>query len=946
MKKNNLYVLMLTLAVSLVGLLLVGCDDTVVEPPQAVPDWVDGSVEGIVVNALTKQGVPGIWVHYTSSNAGVDTSFSIPRHDSVLTDNQGYFLIAGPLSTGFYTLTFTGFNYSTYRTDVYIPTLEELKGDIDVNPSGRYPFRFSFTSAIPMYPLAATVTGRVFTALPEGSSRKEKNTPDALQEPVLPAGNVEVVLTFPSNTSLVPLEYREFTNDSGVYRFTHLPTYKGHVYLSILPFTSGDSSYKQIDTTILMGEASETQVPDIYGIVDCRSIPTVLSRNFLADTRFHYDSSLTLYFSQPMDTVTFEYELQITGSSVPVQTTRMWSMNETKLIINPVLTLLPDTEYKLVINHAESRSGCQLSDAFRMMSFTTVEGIQLQYTNLERAPMLFDMFPIDNNIEFTFNMPPVIDPLYGSLSLTDITDGDSFPVAFTNSVDGNMLVISPENPLERSHTYRVCYGVLSDIPGDFQDSCFTFQTEIDTTVPSQVTGWALDMPAGWRADWNTTEITFKWNTDPAVAGYGYKIYAKDNNRNTDFIEIMSVPSQDYLQQQSATVVLPEQFDYYLDDDIQTPFSGGTIIEFAIRAYNAAGMGPFSNRIPIKDETPPGAGNNLDGGNNGIMFVQYHGSADNTTGTEEDTVWLVLTDSLEYMQLQNNPVFNFIEGGGDENYSLPNSAGHWEWNNTGRKEQPLRAWFTIPAGRCAAGDYLEMAFYDNSGNDTTLMIRLAPYLEYGSPEAGDSVEAPGYTLSFTVVQPPVASDMELSDNEVRLIDMVDYFLTLDGTTNFIDTIPDFQSIPTLSSSIGVVDLDDTWFSDNLARIALRDTAGGCFWYSDNFTIVGLNFVDIAAIQSWDDSTVYDRRNNDSTAIPLAWNDVGLDSVTIWYTDGDSASNWIMDVTIPNTGSYDWYPPSLGHDYRTWIKISDYDTDNRPEVHTQTGIDITFDFVRKH
>lgn len=962
---------MLALMIGVVGFAFVGCDDTTVED-NPIADKVVGSIEGVVLaNAgACSDGAVGanVWVHWMSDEV----------RDSVVTDARGYFLIEGPLPSGDYTLTFVyvgtevasasdreiggqALQYETYATTFYvatIPTLDQLKGDIDVNPSGNYYYRFTTGEDGPdvnLYEEDLTVTGQLFSALPEyeGDVAPKDNNPGQALDAISPIGNVQVILSYPATLPFAPVTFSTFTNAEGIYTFTDMPVYDGEVGLTIPAFAYGDSSYAMFDTTIdLMCDVALT-VPDIYGIVDCRSVPTILFRNFTSAQEFHYDSNMTIWFSEPMDTSTFEFELMADGSPVTVSYT--WSTNDSTLTIDPWQTLSTWYEYVVEIDQAQSVSGCQLGNEFTYLPFRTMDGIRLLATNVETAPGWFNDFQIEDPITLTFNMQPVLDQVYGTLTLTDITVDPDYPVAFASAVDGNVLTITPVDDLEMSHDYKVCYGVFSDITGDYDEGCIEFATEIDPNEPAAVTGWSLAEGTGWRCDWNTKTIKFRWNKVDRAKGYHVYAYDNANERpNTDWVLIATVAPADYLQYQEEDITLPVQFDRYENDGIQTPFTDSTHVWFMIRAFNDAGDGENSASLEFSDTTPPGAGNADDGGNNTITFSQTYGSGDNTVGTDEDTVWISLDAQVEYMD-RTGPIWDFIEAGGDESYVLPEANGSWDWRNDSRANADLvdvdatGAFFTVPAGVCAAGDSLTLTFEDNSGNDTTITLNLnyvQPYFTYTAPVVLDTVEAPDHTVSFTITQTAAG---------IPTIGLVDYWLTLDDGAVLIDTIEDFRN----GNGSETAPLEDFWMSDNLARVGLQDANGGVVWWSDYFMVAGIQFTNLDAIHDYDDTTfVYDQLGTDSTTIPMVWTSVGIESLDVYYTDGDSLEpDWsdfgadgIYLATIENTGSYDYHAPSLDADYRTWLALVDADTDvnpaagdSRPGAMTETGIDITYDFI---
>jgi len=970
MKRNSKYLLVLSMLICTIGLFMVGCDDTTVNPPPVEIDRVVGSIEGVVLDANTHEPIGDLYVIYWDST---------DVRDTVMAEDDGSFLIPGPLPSGHYTIHIVdpedGYTYGL--TVAYIPTVEELKGDIDVNPSGPIYYRASFfddceddncLGAILLFNKCASVRGQLWSAIQDAEdygpgAPKTEEGGFALQPPISAIGNVTVVLNYPEDCGVVPLKWETITDPDGFYTFTGLPEYDGAIDLTIPPFPYGDSSYQQFDTTIYLVSCEPITVPDIYGIVDCRSIPVILSYNFPNELPFDYYGNLVLEFSEPMNTNSFSFALRDVSASETVAGTFTWNnaseggfSADSILTFDPHMTLLTGHMYRFEIYNAESKSGCMLASQFANLSFYTASGIALFARNYENATGHFTDFQIEDDIALTFTMIPVIDPIYGTLSLTDITTGIGYLIAIDSSVSGNILTIDPRDNLEMSHKYEVCYKMFSSIPGDFVEDCDTFWTEIDTTKVQRVTGWAINADIDcsdnscWRADWNTTTIPFRWNkVDNAQY---YSIYAYDNSPeipNTDFIKIATVASQDHLQFQVADVVLPAQFDRYKNDGLQTPFTDNTTIYFMVRAGNAAGLGPHSDTIDIKDTTPPGGG---DATNDNLVVAATWGSADNTVSSFEDTVWISLTEEGEYFQREDNPEWDFVEAGGDEAYELPDDVGLWNWRNDSRFNDATGsatgtgALFTVPGNSCGAGDTLYMKFWDNSGNDTTIQFRVRPYIEYDAPVAGDAIEAPGHNVTWSVYTPPGFTFGSL-----------DYFLTLDGSFDFIDTNLNFHS----NSGTNIyASLENYWMSDNLARVALQDADGGCFWLSDYITVNGFEFTNLDDIHAFDAMPfVYDQMGTDSTVIPITWSSVGIDSFDVYYTISDSIYNFadfqadgVYDTTIENTGSFDWYPPDVigTNNYRTWIVFADADVELNPNTgndypwdHTETGIDITHDSI---
>ncbi len=270
----------------------------------------------------------------------------------------------------------------------------------------------------------------------------------------------------------------------------------------------------------------------------------------------------------------------------------------------------------------------------------------------------------------------------------DITLSGEGEVVFVSSWTNDItLTIDPLVTLQASTTYSLSLNGKSQDNNDFSAS-LSFVTEdseiADTTAPAQVTGFAVDEEGDWTADYNTTSITFKWNTVDGADGY--IIWASDNQYNPSPVTVGIFEHMDYVTDQSGNVVLPSQFDYYDDDDTQTPFTGGTDLTFQIVAFNDAGEGTYSASVTVGDETSPSSS------------LNQSGTADNpdSTSTQSFTVDL---SANEYLSA-TGPTFGFVESGGDTNYVLPNTSVSLDWDS-----DIMGVTFTVvvPAGKDGSGD---------------------------------------------------------------------------------------------------------------------------------------------------------------------------------------------------------------------------------------------------
>ncbi|MCH8070289.1 MAG: Ig-like domain-containing protein, partial [Candidatus Marinimicrobia bacterium] len=502
------------------------------------------------------------------------------------------------------------------------------------------------------------------------------------------ADGVTVIADF-NNYDISPDEFTTTTDTGGVFSFSNLPA-TPNVNIRTMPFNDGTNDYAVTSRSLSLIPGGTANVGNLI-LTIASSTPFIVQNNF-ENNDFGLTENIVVTFSKAMDASTFDISL-FSFSYGNVEFESSWS-NSITLTIDPYVLLQANTNYTLSLS-GKSLDNNNFSDTY---SFATQEGIQFVKTNLENVDGVFKEFPVDSNIELTFSMAVDLSNYNGYVRLYD----ESNALVSTEqslSTDSLTVIIDPLYDLEAGQGYTMNYVVHSYIEGDYDSDSFPFQSATDITIPAQVTGFAIDMGDSWKADWNTTSITFKWSRVTGVDGY--RIYAKDNHNNSDFVRVGSFSAQDYVTEQSGTVSLPSQFDYYADDGIQTPFSNSTEITFKIAAYNDAGEGTFSSALIVKDETGP----------TGNLFGQS-GSANNSFGTSEIEFTITFSAS-EYLDGNATPSVSFIETGGDPNYKLPSSAVSFEWDN-----DLMRGVFTItvPAGKDGSGDiFTASAFKDNSGN---------------------------------------------------------------------------------------------------------------------------------------------------------------------------------------------------------------------------------------
>ncbi|NQV15320.1 hypothetical protein HQ531_07670 [bacterium] len=655
----------------LILMLMAGCEESNSPKASGQKGRVIGSVHGILTDANTNARLAGIMV----------TTIVDGETQSVTSDSLGYYALT-ELSSGIFELTFSADTmYAVSRSTVYIPLIHEIVGTPEwPDEDFQSDFYHSETADKDLYALNAAVTGTVYTV------EDGENT--------TLASEVTLIADF-SAYDISPALYSVMSNNQGVFSFTELPATPS-VLIRSLPFNDGTYGYNvQTAAVSLIPDGTANAGNMLLGIAS--DGPFIVQNNFENDD-FGITEDLSITFSKAMQPSSFQ--ISLTGPSGNVEFESSWT-NDISLTISPyVSALLANSSYNLVL------SGYSLDNNFYSgnYSFATQDGIEFVNTNLEFVDGVFSEFVVSDNIELTFTMEIDLDNYNGFATLTDASSALVSTVV-SLSADSKTLIVNPVYDLEPDQNYTLNYRVYSTIVGDFDSGSFGFATAGGVTLPGQVSGFAINMGNNWQADWNTTLITFQWETEPNASGYS--IYANDNADNTDFIRVGSFSAQDFVTNQSGTINLNayQQFDFFDDDGIQTPFSGGTDLMFKIAANNDAGEGSFSSAILIGDDAAP------------TGFLNQTGTALNNSNTDTHTFTVSFTAN-EYLD-PDVPTYGIIESGGNALYVLPSSAVSFEWDSNMRG-----GLFTVvvPVASNGTGDtfYVD-GFMDNSGNTVDVNI---------------------------------------------------------------------------------------------------------------------------------------------------------------------------------------------------------------------------------
>ena len=653
-----------------IAFLVTGCDvKQNLGGGEESDDYTDGRVIG-TIHGVVKAAHSGARL----KDIVVTTTVKGEIH-WVFTNDVGHYAITN-LSPGNYELTFSGSDgYAIMSAEENIPTLQEVGV---TNMATSEDFHYTTTQDMSLYSLNAGLTGTVYT------KQDDENT-------TLAGAGVTVIANYEEAFS--PSWFSAVTDSNGVYNFSNLPADETNIIT--MPFSDGTYDYNiafDEGVDLIPGE-TVTSDPIILQIATAE--PFILTNNF-ENNDFGLTESLTMTFSKTMDPSSFDITLSSQYGNVAFESS--WT-NDITLTIDPLVTLQANTAYSLSLS-GDSQDNNSYSDN---RSFETLEGIEFVSINLERVDGVFDEFSVTSNIEIMFTMAVDLNNYNGGVALLD---DDGFLVSTSLSTDSTTLIIDPLSDLEPGQDYSLQWQVYSTIEGDYDEGGQDFETMSDVTAPAQVAGFAIDMEEDWMADWNTTSITFKWNLIDNADGY--RIYAKDNGDNTDLIRLGTFFGNDDDTDVSGTVSLPSQFDYYDDDGIQTPFTGGTELTFQIVAYNDAGEGTYSASVTVGDETSPV-----------VTSFNQSGTADNpdSTSTQSFTVDLSANEYLSGA----DPTFGFVESGGDTNYVLPNSSVSLDWDS-----DMMGGTFTVvvPAGKDGSGDeFFITNLKDASENASSDTVRV-------------------------------------------------------------------------------------------------------------------------------------------------------------------------------------------------------------------------------
>jgi len=653
-------------------LLVLACSEHTVQPPAELANGrVTGTVHGLVYDNTTQSlfGNGDVTVTWVADGATHSTE----------TDSIGYYIITD-LPPGDYTIHFINSNdYAVGQIVVHVPTLEEIlysAGELGGPPPTDKDYDHTISEDITLYKKNAGIQGTVYKKESENS--------------IIPADGVTVIADH-DGYHIHPDSYSTTTNSSGFFSFDSLPS-TPDVSIVTLPYNDDTNEYACTERTESLCRNQTRTMQDIILPINSPE-PFITQSNFINVSNFSLTEDLTCTFSKTMQTSNFEYNLSHNSTDVECETT--WS-NDITLTIDPGVDLVPDETYTLHLK-VKSADNHVFEDN---ISFHTQKGIKFVSTNLERIEGVFDKFPVDQDILLTFSMAVNIHHPDLVLYIEDPNDSLLYLNTPTLSNGNRTITLSHPNDLEPEQDYTLYYNVFSTIPGDSVFDTIHFKTASSDQVPGKVTGFTLTSPNANSIDWNTTTMTFRWNTVEGADGYA--ILAEDSYHNSDRILIGREDDYDYMVRQSKSITLPSDFDYYEDDfdqfnnPIQTPFLNGTEVTFYIVAANDAGVGPLSNPITLSDETAPS-----------FISVSQSEPADNDPGSID----YITVDFQVSEYILNDVICNFKS---DTLLSSPDFSYDHDVHYIGGGTITI----TIPANTDARGQELDITCEDTNDHSVT------------------------------------------------------------------------------------------------------------------------------------------------------------------------------------------------------------------------------------
>jgi hypothetical protein len=203
-------------------------------------------------------------------------------------------------------------------------------------------------------------------------------------------------------------------------------------------------------------------------------------------------------------------------------------------------------------------------------------------------------------------------------------------------------------------------------------------------------------------NFDTREFMLEWSAVEGVRGY--EIYAKDDRWNMSWEQIGENLTDFPFGTVEQRVILPEEFDRFSSDAIQTPLSGTTLWLGVIpMGAPVSYLDSLGSTVMIQDEVKPG-----------VSRVFQVGDARNTGGeTQELRVYVAFTEHVDPSEMEVS--VDVLEAGGDPGFRLDDEDAEWV---TSVDLMSGFFKFEVPPVRDGTGDIVRIRFQrlvDLSGN---------------------------------------------------------------------------------------------------------------------------------------------------------------------------------------------------------------------------------------
>jgi hypothetical protein len=653
-----------------------------------------GSITGRVGSAADGTLLSGVTIIVTGDHEG-DSGAS----RSVTTDVNGYYQFQN-LVLGDYLLTVK--NTATHSGVLTHAHVAVPAGHPAIGANSEV--RVNVERDIELLPLSASLSGTVYV---EKDKILAKSSVAASANRFPAAG--AVVQVYIANQ--IPDRYLDTTNTQGKYSLSKLPATalrNVDAQVTVLSFSDGDSTLLSQESMLIGLNSGTNAAPAVY-MNQMADAFALLQANIqsIAPNSFGLRDTLKLTFSADIDAARLTGITLSNGSSlVPIKI----SATGATLKIAPQLPLTQETSYTLSLNvfSKDGRSNVQ------SIGFSTIKGLELLNASYMATDNTLQRIGVNAPIILTFNLPPVIDATETQIFLTQ----GAVLINTAASISGTTLSITPSSSLLPNKDYEL---YISDLKSSLVGDAFTLTKTLTTvfaSAPTKSAGAISLQDADFKADYNTTSVSVKWNrSEDAVQ---YNIYVKNNKHPAWLLlEANSSVGDNFSTVQRHSVSLnASQLDMLAaaGNSAIEPFALAASCSLMVVPINESGVeGAAGTRqkFGLSDETSPTIFNTP------AYTTKIDAKINNTTTAAADVVFDV--EFSEYMNTSISPSFSFVSGG---NSTVVFSD--WQWTKTEGDMGKNHATFTmtIPATTDLSSKVISISnLRDQSGNNISVKVTI-------------------------------------------------------------------------------------------------------------------------------------------------------------------------------------------------------------------------------